>query len=40
MLEVSLHYGDETRSVVYDPLVVRENLVYLPVVLRNYCRTF
>ncbi|MDY7078198.1 MAG: SBBP repeat-containing protein, partial [Chloroflexota bacterium] len=40
VLEVSLHYGDETRSVVYDPLVVRENLVYLPVVLRNYCRTF
>jgi hypothetical protein len=35
VLEVALHYGDETTSVICDLLKVRENRVYLPVVLRN-----
>jgi hypothetical protein len=35
VLEVSLHYGDETTPVICDLLKVRENRVYLPVVLRN-----
>ncbi|HUT20692.1 MAG TPA: hypothetical protein VM366_16160, partial [Anaerolineae bacterium] len=35
VLEVSLRYGDETTPVICDLLKVRENRVYLPVVLRN-----
>ena len=35
VLEVVLHYGDETTPVICDLLTVRENQVYLPVVLRN-----
>jgi hypothetical protein len=35
VLEVSLHYGDETTPVICDLLKVRENRAYLPVVLRN-----
>jgi hypothetical protein len=35
VLEVLLHYGDEATLVVYELLKVRENFVYLPVVLRD-----
>jgi hypothetical protein len=36
VLEVALHYGDETTPAIYDLLKVRENQVYPPVVLRNW----
>jgi len=36
VLEVALRYGDQVTPVIDDFLTVRENLVYLPLTLRNY----
>jgi len=36
VLDVSLHYDDETMPVVYHLLKVRKNRVYLPLVLLDY----